>query len=412
MAQNAQLCEELEKDKTYAGKTSFEKLEAGKSGWVFRTKTDYKNNFKVNSALENRFMRLYAALQKHNIDLMIAPIPTRGMMHSDKVLDHDFKSQDAISSYTNLVEKMRQVGFTVADINDFSGAQGFYYKADHHWNAAGARQMAKRTAQEIKEIESFQSIQKEKFITEVEKQTDFKGTFADFIAKQCKTAPLIEKAPIYKTFKKDTNEDDLFGDAANPEIILLGTSNSSPKPSYANFEGFLKEYIGADILNMSVSGGGVETAALDYFNGAQHIDDKPKILIWEIPIYQNFKGGPLYRQLIPAIHGACKGNAVFEQKIALKGKNFSIPLTKSLPAKGHYMVLSFSDLKERKFKVGTHYKEGGHDDFNLRLSKYAKTLGTHFIEFDQNSDKSVEEIKGALKVDGKGSLTLSVCRYP
>jgi len=151
---------------------------------------------------------------------------------------------------------------------------------------------------------------------------------------------------------------------------------------------------------------------LDYFNVGQHIADKPKVLIWEIPIYQNFKGGPLYRQLIPAVHGTCDGKFLFTQEMILTGKDFSIDLPEGITAKNHYMVLNFSDLKERKFKINTLYREGGRDDFKLRLSKYAQNLGTHFIEFDQTSDKSVKQIRGSFQTEGKGNLTLNICRYP
>lgn len=406
-----ELCDALKHDKTYEGKTSYLKLEAGKGDWVFRTKTDYKTDFKVNSALENRFSRLYAALKVHNIEMVIAPLPTRGMMHADQSFNNDYKVQDAVDSYKTLVKKLRQIGFYVADIDDFKELHDFYYKADHHWNAKGAETLAKQVANRIKAIPAYADIKKEKFVTEAEKEIDFTGTFAEFIAKKCGGKPLVEKASVLKTYKVDSSEEDLFSDVSKPEIILLGTSNSSPKPSYANFEGALKEHIGADVQNMSVSGGGVETAALDYFNAGMHIKDNPKILIWEIPIYQNFKGGPLYRQLIPAVYGSCEGEEVFKVKKELSGKDFFVTLPENITTKNHYMVLNFSEPKERKFKVKNHYNEGGVDDFNVRLSKYSTVLGKHFIEFDQNKDKTVEKIEGSFKKEINGELELLICRY-
>ncbi|MCH1275336.1 alginate O-acetyltransferase AlgX-related protein, partial [Pseudomonas aeruginosa] len=46
---------------------------------------------------------------------------------------------------------------------------------------------------------------------------------------------------------------DLFGDGGNPQVALVGTSNSGP--AY-NFAGFLGEFSGADILHNAVSRGG------------------------------------------------------------------------------------------------------------------------------------------------------------
>lgn len=410
-AEDIKLCEALFQDKAYEGNSSYLKMDAGKKGWVFRTSTDYKDDFKVNSILQDRFIRLHNALEKNNIELVIVPLPTRGMMHSEFVLDDIYNVDKAKESYGELVHKLRQMGYIVADINDFSAAQEFYYKYDHHWNASGAQKMAQRVAAEMKIMPAFKAIKKAKFITEKEEQIEYEGSFAEFIAEQCKTKPSKEKATIYKTYQESGGEDDLFSDDTKPEIILLGTSNSSLTPSYANFEGFLKEYLSADVQNMSISGGGVETAILDYFNAGKQVTDKPKILIWEIPVYQNFRGGTLYRQLIPAVYGDCKGREIFKETIPLKGKNFSVSLPAGLKAKSHYMVLDFSDMKERKFTIDTIYNGGGNDKFNLRISKFSENLGKNFIEFDQANEKSVKSINGILKKDGKGSVTLSVCRY-
>ncbi len=405
------LCDALSKESTYEGNSSFLMLEAGKEGWVFRTSTDYKTDFKVNSALNDRLTRLFVAFKKHNIEPVIALLPTRGMIHAEKIINTDFNYAEAIESYQKLVKKLNHIGYSVAEIKDFSSGQDFYYKVDHHWNAQGAKKMAQRVAEVIKNIPTFNTIQKEKFITEVEKKTKFADKFAHFVADTCK-APLFEESVnIYKTYKPDISDEDLFSDEAKPEIVLLGTSNSTSFPSYSNFEGALKEAMAVDVKNMSVSGGGVETAMLDYFNSGQFIKDKPKILIWEIPVYQNYKGSSLYRQLIPAVYGECRGQEIYTKSIDLKGKDFSVILPEGILAKNHYMVLDFSEAKERKYSLASYYNEGGEDKFNLRLSKYSQFLGKNFVEFDQAANKSIKEIKASFKNDVKGTLNFSICSY-
>lgn len=412
-AAQSRVCDALKLEKTYEDKSSFKKLEAGKGDWVFRSSTDYKTSFKVNSALENRFKRLQDAIKYQELELVIVPIPTRGMMHSDQVLNTGYDANKAISSYQDLVRKLRMIGFTVASIDDFSAGQDFYYKLDHHWNVNGAEKMAQRAAEEIKLIPAFKTIKKEEFKTEIEKQDRFADKFAHFVADICGTPLFEEEINIYRTYKSNMGEDDLFSDEATPEIILLGTSNSTSFPSYAHFEGALKRELTADIQNMSVSGGGVETAFLDYLNQGTHLRDKPKILIWEIPIYQNFKGGPLYRQLIPATYGACEGNEVFKDKIAVTGTEFTINLPENINAKNHYMYLNFANLTQRKFKINTKYNEGGDESFNVRLSKYSKALGKHFVEFDQKeTNKSIDNVTGHFKKPISGDLDFSICAYP
>ncbi|NBV29476.1 hypothetical protein EBS02_10795, partial [bacterium] len=78
---------------------------------------------------------------------------------------------------------------------------------------------------------------------------------------------------------------DLFQSDKAPEIVLIGTSNSVNSSSYSNFDGFLKEALGTDVLNLSKTGGGFSDSMAEYLNSDQFKKSPPKIIIWEIPSY-------------------------------------------------------------------------------------------------------------------------------
>lgn len=410
-AQESYYCDKLKENKIYSKNSSYKKLIEGRDGWIFRTKTDFVDDFKVNSALKDRFVRLHKAFKDHDMELVVALLPTRGMMHSHLVDYPQYDPQVAIDSYLTLTEKLKEIGISVAAVEDFSQSQDFYYKRDHHWQEAGAKIIAKKVASEVKKLSVYKSIEKKKYKTEETEIIQHEGTFSEFINKICKIDVKPEGVSLYKTFVDGA--EDLFGDEGQADIVLIGTSNSAQQASHANFDGFLKEYIGADVQNLSVSGGGVDTAMLDWLSSEGYKGNKPKVVIWEIPVYQNFKGGPFYRQAIAGVYGDCKDGAVLQLSSEIKNDRFEVSLSeKNIDAKNHYVFLKFSDFRGRKFRMTSKYEDGSKDPFNFRRSKFYKPDGVFYMEFDQDSDKKIVSISGSMPSDSSGNVSVSVCRYP
>lgn len=413
-AQSLNLCDDLNKDKTYKGNSSYKQLIEGNEGWIFRTKTDFEDDFKINSALKKRFARLHKAFNDQGMDLVIALLPTRGMMHHDKIDYPDYDLNKAVSSYNEVVKTLRDLEISVAAVDNFKGGQDFFYKRDHHWNAAGAKLLAEKVATEIKKLPAYADIPKISYKTDVENTLEHEGTFSDFANEVCGLSIPAEEVPAYKTYEAASGED-LFNDKARPDIILIGTSNSTQEASHANFDGFLKEYIGADVENNSISGGGVDTGMLDWLSNPEYKSNKPKIVIWEIPIYQNFKGGPFYRQAIPAVYGECKGGEIAKETADIKGGHFSVfsdIADKNISGKDHYMHIAFSDFKERKFRLTTNYKDKTKEPFDIRRSKFYQPDGIFYLEFDQEKENVISSIDGLVPEDTTGKVIVSICSFP
>lgn len=413
-AQSLNLCPALSEEQTYKKDSSFKKLIEGKDGWIFRTKTDFLTNFQMNSALKERFVRLNKAFQDQNMQLVIALLPTRGMMHSHLIDDPDYHVEEAIQSYNNLVKGLRETGISVGAVEDFKAGQDFYYKRDHHWQAEGAKIIAQNVAREIKKLSSYNDIPKVSYKTESKETIDHEGTFQEYANKICGLSIESEKVPFYKTFEA-SGEENLFGDKTKADIVLIGTSNSSNQASHTNFDGFLKEYIGADIDNLSVSGGGVDTAMLDWFSSKEYQGNKPKIVIWEIPVYQNFKGEPFYRQAIPAAYGHCDDLHFFEAETIIENDRFKIEkefLEKHIATQDTYLHLKFSDFKGRKFRLTTVYENGKKEAFDFRRSKFYQPDGIFFLEFDQDKTERISSLDGLMPKGTTGNVKASICIFP
>lgn len=407
------ICTALKDSNAYKNNKSYKMLESGHDGWVFRTNVDFKDNFELNNAELERFKRLKQAFEYKNIELAIALLPTRGMMHHSMVADCEYDYMLALKSYNKLAEQLRNIGISVATVPVENYNENFYYKRDHHWRAFGAKIMAKQVAKEIKKLPVYNDINKSEFVTELVGEDVHKGSFVKFINKKCSSDIKGEDIKLYQTSVK-SDENDLFAENKIPEIVLIGTSNSTQRASQANFDGFLKEYVGADIDNQSVSGGGADTSFFQWLNSDEYNVNKPKIVIWEVPVYQNFNSEQFFRQLIPSIYGDCFGSEISVENIdADKTINlFSDVFDKQNINNNFYLKLTFCDKNLKKMRVVTTYENGDRDVRGLSHSKYYNGDGVFFYEFDHKINKNIKRFSLTIPENINGNIKAELCAYP
>ena len=124
------VCPALWKAKAYKNNKSYKMLESGDDGWIFRTNADFKNDFELSSVGLKNFSRLQKALKSQNIELVIALLPTRGMMHNTVVADCAYDYTVAIDSYNKLADQLHGVGISIATVPIQNYPDDFYYKRD------------------------------------------------------------------------------------------------------------------------------------------------------------------------------------------------------------------------------------------------------------------------------------------
>ena len=85
------LCDAMQKDKIYKGEDkSYAKIIEGKDGWLFRSKTDFQTDFSIKPNIKESLVSLHKAFKSKNIDLVIVPLPTRGMAQAEFIQNYDF----------------------------------------------------------------------------------------------------------------------------------------------------------------------------------------------------------------------------------------------------------------------------------------------------------------------------------
>ncbi|MBU6234411.1 MAG: hypothetical protein KGQ41_01085 [Alphaproteobacteria bacterium] len=419
-------CPALSEDKTYDGRyDSYRKLIAGDDGWIFRTGNDLQTHLSINDAAIKMIADWQEKLKEKGIEFVMVYVPTRGMIHSDHISEEDkktygFTDVDAVwDDYRDTIGKIRDAGINVVDVPRPAAGTPFFYKRDHHWNASGAKATALAVSEYVKKMPVYEKLAKTKFVTQKKEPYDFFGTTDKVFSKVCNTKQPPERINIYMTERAQAAgaEGDLFGEQPEPEVVLMGTSNSTWEPSFSNFEGFLKEALSTDILNMAVSGGGIDTAMIKYMNSDHKKANKAKLIIWEVPGYYDLnKHQGLFRQAIPGLYGDCgKENLAEATGVAVDDENVVLLedlADKNMTGSDYYLYLNFSkpikkpvmvdfrfpkDRDRTKIKRSDRYKPDG--EFYLALKNGKKNL-------DEVSIELAEEDRKDVKVDAR------ICKIP
>lgn len=423
------LCDALSKEETYKDDEDFKFMTSGKDGWIFRSEMDFKDaEFELSDWSKESFKRINKAFQRQGTRLAVVMIPTRGIVGYPHALPPYSKEYDhaaAKAGYAGILDNLQETGIIVADTRDVDTVSGFFLKRDNHWTAVGAKYAAQRMSDAIKKDQIYAVLRKTEFVTtETAPGEDDKANdrFLEFIEKVCQQKIAAEDLPaIYTTGPKDAAvaADALLGETAKPEIALLGTSNStSPDPSYANFAGFLKESLGVDVQNESISGGAFRGSIANYIFQGDYARAKPKLIVWELSAHYGFDQKATFREVIPALYGVCSGeDVILENSGVLQGTD--VPLFGELTAYNvydynYYLYLKLDNTAIRDFNIAFTYTGSKEDMFKVERKErdFPVHDGIFFAELKHGIDVPLKTIVLKAKKELSGAFEAKLCRVP
>ncbi len=372
-------CGELKNPEVYSKNNleHYRVLIEGKGGWIFRTENDFRKDFSINERTINYLVDFQSALGRKGMNLVIIYPPVRGMIHADKVQKSDRRNlgMDKLNavweSYERSLDRLRGAGINVVGLSRNEVGENFFYKRNHHWTAEGAKKTAQKTALLVKMLPQYQNVPKKEYKTIEKGPGVIESTFEKAFRKVCDSDLPEEQIIEYVTMQEyeAVSEDELLGNQGNqePQIVLLGTSNSIDDTSKANFTGFLKENLSADIDNRAVVGAGIDTSVVSFLNSDKYREGNADIVIWEIPGYYdlNIMDDKLFRQIIPGAYGPCQNDAVLTGQLSdiVKGKktlfDFADGSAEEVNGFGHrpYLHMTFSKPVENKFLLHFIYED-------------------------------------------------------
>lgn len=404
-----QLCPQAQDPARYDTKflNSFKTLVQGRDGWLFRSEADLLMNFGITAEGLQRLVRFRDALRTRGTELLIMVQPSRGLMHADKIADARvaYDVDVARASYLRLLSDLRGAGIVVPPLERLvqqRTAEPYFWRTDHHWTPQGTRLTAQLVAEAVHAMPQYAQIPHQAFVTRREGVLGRLGTLDNAAGRICGFGAARQYEPRFVTEPAGGEGGDLFGDESLPRITLVGTSNSGP---IYNFSGFLSEAIGADVLNASVIGGGMDAAMLSYLVSEEFRQNPPRILIWELQHFHDLGDPMFHRQAMPMMGGGCDGKpAVLDREVTLReGTNEVLfnggGAVRSLRSRDYVLDVQFSDPEIREFRGVVWYTSGNKDSLRLEHSARAPSLNGRFVSALRDDASFADQIFLGLDIE-------------
>jgi alginate O-acetyltransferase complex protein AlgJ len=250
----------------------------GEDGWLFS-----KEEFEVSpgsaekiQAASERMKEVVAQLQAQNIAVVIGWIPAKARFHFDKL---GGKQQPLLQRQ---VLPPRGLPLVEVDGAFRSLNQPAFMRTDTHWSTDGAKAMAEAIAAFINEHYPKLTLAEKKFVSQAGQNKSYEGDLTRFVPTGFFAGVPAEETIAYSSENQSQEKTlSLFGDEIL-EVTLIGTSYSAQEDWH--FEGFLKQALQSDVLNLADEGKGPFAPMDQYLKQlASNELTPPKLVIWEFP---------------------------------------------------------------------------------------------------------------------------------
>lgn len=256
-----------------------------RNGYLFTTEEWYQKPIYPDAW--QSIERAAAALEALDIQLLVLPIPAKS-----RVLPHQLPKPmpEANSArYSRVLAELSRRGIASVDLlSSFGQAENpesLFMRTDTHWSPAGARIAAEEIATELRA--AFPALASDFPVGEYRNrpeavEDEFRGDLFEFLP----TRSWLRQVPAperLQRFELEVLREPEFGlfDTPSIAVALVGTSYSAGRDW--NFEGFLKEYLRTDIVNLSEEGQGPFEPMEAALEAGYLTEFGVRLVIWEIP---------------------------------------------------------------------------------------------------------------------------------
>ncbi|AMO78463.1 MULTISPECIES: alginate O-acetyltransferase [Pseudomonas] len=262
----------------------------GKDGWLYTdeefkpapSQTQLDDNWALVRGVQQE-------LERRGVKLVLAIIPAKARIYPEYI-GKEQPAQLHVGLYDEFLQRARQAGMAAPKLLDTleqakNNGQVFL-RTDTHWTPLGAEAVAQRLAQSIREGQNL-DLPQQTFITDASKATPHKGDLLTFLPLDPLFSELLPAPDQLQARQTHPAEDnaaaggDLFGDSAEPQVALVGTSYSA-NPHW-NFAGALKQALSTDLINYAKEGKGPLEPMLELLKDPGFQQKPPRLLVWEFP---------------------------------------------------------------------------------------------------------------------------------
>ncbi len=285
----------------------------GLDNWLFGS-TDLISDSVMDDEAVVQLKKLKTALEYRGIEVIFVLLPSRAMMHYDKLdlskeIFKTYDLEEAINSYENALKVLNDIGFHTPNVYEYllANAQGqdYAFERDSHWLPHSAAYTAELVKEALEKNDAKYQLIHSDFEVQLKLITERYSDLARAVNISCGTAIPSEPQEIYELVSLQT-QSDLLTNTETSVVPLWGTSFSRT----SNFAEFLQAELDVEIANYAYGAAGLWRSLRQYFLETDTSSSAPELAIWEIPYryYEEFNSVELYQELIPTIYGLCESD--------------------------------------------------------------------------------------------------------
>ena len=378
---------------------------------MFIPSYDFRTDFPVDKYVP-QFLKVSQNLSSQGIKLIIVPLSHKGLVRVDQLdlsdpIQSSYNWASARNQYNSFVRQLSESNIAVVDtLTPFLNSRmQIFNKTDWHWNSEGAQILAKQVGKAIGNISLSTPLTKKSYQTRLIGKLDLTGTsayYASQIEKRCGTSlQSHEQVNHYETVETGSSTNLL--DSDDPDIVLVGTS-FSVQPW--NFDGFIKQETGNDVLNTAVIGGGVNSSIQSYLLSDTYKEHKPKIIVWEFD-FDRLYDTPLEQQHWGQLLAMTSANCTNEVQIGSYPVTYPSISFSLRSATNKIVHLKFSD-RSLLFFYATPVKDSKMlPPISVGRWGFIKNTGDYYVSHNE-ADALKLDIPDFQK-DVKGEVVVSLC---
>ena len=278
------------------------RVRRGAPGWLFLSDELTVHELpQLNSAQRKAdVLKVQKTLAAKGIELLVVVVPDKTRIEASQL-----GSLHRPSAYnqraSQWVSELKLAGVQALDLTDTLTVfkqknSAAFLKSDSHWTEQGAEAAAIAVSAEVRRMKIVatpaQSLVIDKRIESQRPGDLIRLAGVDWLDGALQPQQDVAQETSFKvdvraasglgsgaTQTASAQNDDLFGDADLPNVVVIGTSFSRT----SNFVSFIEKELKAKVANLARSGGDFSGAMNAYLASVAFKKTPPKIVIWEIP---------------------------------------------------------------------------------------------------------------------------------
>ena len=383
----------------------------GNQGWLISENLDLQIDHKALKQQEKHTLKRFAKLlKKRGIDLVILPIPPRGLVYQEQLQEvvADFDAKTLNSKFKELLQDIQPLGQVIDTFKLSVPPNNLFYKSSADWTPSGTKWFAEKTANLI----SYQGGKKSSLHAAVDNgQVSAGGAIRSYVASICGYALEPEYAAGL------TIDNQAKQHQSTHKIALLG--DRLAKQDKFQFANMLSVATSLDVVNYA------STESSKRWGWLQLIDDiaSQKVdvdtIVWQFQASKGLATNSLFRQLIPALNQGCAVDATATKStfnIDLNASSTEVLVAKN--AAGLSSTNMIAELTFKKFPVQSvalklWFDNGSNRKVTLSKAFSRKGNALFYIDFasfnvPNNAKLLALEVDRVKLASGSGADTVNV----